>query len=130
MSTEPEAGVVRLEVPPAARYLSAARLVAASMAADAGLTVDDLDDLRLGVDELVSALIAGVPDGAAAGARITLEYVIDDRTVTVRGGVEGAEAAATPDALTDKILAAVADHYELGPSTFLISKSSSLRERS
>ena len=121
-------GPVRLEVPPAAQYLSAARLVAGAMAADAGLTVDDLEDLRLGVDELLSVLIAGVGATSADGAHIALEYVADDGTITVRGSVDGASVQATPDPLTARILAAVADHYELGPASFVITKSSSLRE--
>ena len=120
-------GPVRLEVPPAPQYLSAARLVAGAMAADAGLTVDDLEDLRLGVDELLSVFIAGVGD---AGARIALEYVVDEGTITVRGSVDGVAVEATPDPLTARILAAVADHYELRPSSFEITKSSSLREPS
>jgi hypothetical protein len=121
-------GPVRLEVPPEPQYLSAARLIAGAMAADAGLTVDDLEDLRLGVDELVSVLIAGVAE--ADGARIALEYVVEDGTITVRGGVDGASAHTAPDPLTARILAAVSDHYELGPSSFVIIKSSSLREPS
>ena len=48
--------VVALGFPPSSRFLSAARLVATSLGADAGLTVDDLDDLRLGVNELVTTL--------------------------------------------------------------------------
>ncbi len=121
-------GSVRLAVPPGARYLSAVRVVAGAMAADAGFSVDDLDDLRLGVDELVSALIAGLDGTDVTDVRITLDYLIDGASVVVRGGVEGAEANAVPDPLTSKILAAVADHYELGPSSFVITKSSSLRE--
>ncbi len=122
-------GSVRLEVPPGPRYLSAVRVVAGALAADAGFSVDDLDDLRLGVDELVSTLIAGLDDGDVARARITLDYHIDDSSVVIRGGVEGAEARAVPDPLTSRILAAVADDYELGPSSFVITKSSSLREQ-
>ena len=122
-------GSVRLAVPPVPRYLSAVRVVAGAMAADAGFSVDDLDDLRLGVDELVSALIAGLDGTDDNDVRITLDYLIDGASVVVRGGVEGAEANAVPDPLTSKILAAVADHYELGPSSFVITKSSSLREQ-
>ena len=123
-------GPVRLEVPPTPQYLSAARLVAGAMAADAGLTVDDLEDLRLGVDELLSVLIAGVGAASTDGARIALEYVADDGTITVRGSVDGVSVQTTPDPLTARILAAVADHYELGSSSFVITKSSSLREPS
>ncbi len=96
------------------------------MGADAGLTVDDLDDLRLGVNELVIALV----EGSADSSRIVLEFVTDDGTITVSGRIDGAVGAVAPDDLTARILSAVADHYELGPSSFVLTKASSLRERS
>lgn len=120
------AAAVRLELPPEPRYLAAARTVAAAMAVDAGLTVDDLEDLRLGVGELTTALMLVVlPD--ADGARVVLEFAVGEHSVTVSGAVEGASTTVEPDPLTVKILSAVADHYELGPSSFVITKSSSLR---
>lgn len=116
--------VVRLELPPSSRYLSAARVVAVSLGADAGLTVDDLDDLRLGVNELVTAMI----EGAQESARITLEFESNDHAVSVAGRIEGTSHGVVPDELTARILTAVADHYELGTSSFVLTKASSLRE--
>lgn len=116
---------VRLEVPPAPRYLAAARTVAVALGVDAGLTVDDLEDLRLGVDELTTTLIQGVIGEVDAEARIVLEFAVHAGAITVSGSVHGASAEVTPDPLTAKILSAVADHYELGPASFVLTKSSS-----
>jgi hypothetical protein len=116
--------VVSLGFPPSSRFLSAARLVATSLGADAGLTVDDLDDLRLGVNELVTTLV----DTADGASRIALVYVTEDSSITVSGRVDGPTHDLEPDELSVRILAAVADHYELGPSSFVLTKRSTLRE--
>ena len=47
---------VELDLPLAHRHASTVRVVAASLGADAGLTVDEIEDLRLGVNEAVSVL--------------------------------------------------------------------------
>lgn len=123
-SNQPRDPVVSLGFPPSSRFLSAARLVATSLGADAGLTVDDLDDLRLGVNELVTTLV----DTADGASRIALEYVTEDSSITVSGRVDGPTRDLEPDELSVRILAAVADHYELGPSSFVLTKRSTLRE--
>jgi anti-sigma regulatory factor (Ser/Thr protein kinase) len=122
-SSEPS---VRLSIPASARFLSAARVVAAALGADSGLSIDDLDDLRLGVNEMVSALV----DGAAPDARVELQFVATDGAVTVTGVLDGgrAEGDAVADELTTRILDAVADHHALESSSFVLTKRSSLRE--
>ena len=115
---------VRLSVPAAARFLSAARLVAASLGAESGLTVDDLDDLRLGVNELMSLLVEASRDGG----RIDLEFDVRDGEVSVRGALDGATAAIELDELTSRILAAVTDHHELDGTSFSLTKGSTLRD--
>jgi hypothetical protein len=122
---------VRLSIPAAARFLSAARVVAAALGADSGLSVDDLDDLRLGVNEMVSALV----DGAASEARIEMEFNVTDGAITVSGFLDGegaahggSESGVVADELTRRILDAVADHHVLEASSFVLTKRSSLRE--
>lgn len=117
---------VRLNVPASPRYLSAARVVATSLGAECGLTVDDLDDLRLGVDELVSMLI----EAASPDARIDLEFDASDGSITVRGRVVGTRVseASDIDELTRRIVEAVADHHVLDRSSFSLTKDSSLRD--
>lgn len=56
--------VVVLTVPADAAYVSTVRLTAASVAARSDLTIDEVDDLRLAVDEACSILLphAASPD--------------------------------------------------------------------
>ena len=61
---------VHLSVPAEPGSVRLARLVAAGVAADAGLSIDDTEDLRIAVSELVALLIDG-PDGGGAVAGIT-----------------------------------------------------------
>ena len=95
--------------------------MAASLGAESGLSVDDLDDLRLGVGELVATVI----DGADPDARVGLAYTTDGGVVTVTGRVAGSAATATPDELSRRILAAVTDSYQLDGGSFSLTKSAS-----
>ena len=117
---------VRLSLPASPRYLAAARLVATSLGAESGLSVDDLDDLRLGVNELVSLLV----DASADGGRVDLEFEIDDGAITVRGALAGGIATAVEaDELTRRIVSAVVDHHHLDGSSFSLTKGSTLRDQ-
>jgi hypothetical protein len=110
---------VRLQIPAMPRYLSAARLVAASVGAEAGLTIDDLEDLRLGVDELVATLM----DAGEDGTIVRLGFAVADEGIVVDGELVGSSTPVDADHMTRRIVAAVADRYELGPSSFRFYKS-------
>jgi serine/threonine-protein kinase RsbW len=115
---------VRLSVPATPRFLAAARVVAASLGVEAGLSVDDLDDLRLGVNELVSLLV----EAAAPGARVDLEFEVQDVRIAVRGTLHGEVAQAMEvDELTRRIVEAVVDDHQVDGTSFSLSKGSSLR---
>jgi hypothetical protein len=98
--------------------VAVARVVAASLAADAGWSVDDIDDVRLALDELLGVLV----DAGDDGARVQLEMAVHGDSLEVTGTLEGASAAAEPDELSRRIIEAVADEYELGPASFRLSK--------
>ena len=118
---------VRLSVPRDPRFLAAARVVAASLGVEAGLSVDDLDDLRLGVNELVSLLV----EAAAPGARVDLEFEVQDVRISVRGTLQGDAAEAMEiDELTRRIVEAVVDDHHVDGNSFSLSKGSSLRGNS
>ena len=55
-------GIVSLTLPAQTSYVSLARTLAAAMAARADLPVDQLEDIRLAVDEAVSLLIVDMPE--------------------------------------------------------------------
>jgi anti-sigma regulatory factor (Ser/Thr protein kinase) len=119
-------GPVRLSLPASPRYLAAARVVAASLGAESGLSVDDLEDLRLGVNELVSVLV----ESGDAGDRVELEFETDGGSITVRGQRSGDTGRPLEvDELTARIVEAVADHHEIDGSSFSLTKASSIRER-
>ena len=69
-NVEQVVGPVDLTVPASSEHLRVLRLVAASLAASLGLDIDQLDDLRIAVDELCSLLIEHAPDEARL--RLTL----------------------------------------------------------
>jgi hypothetical protein len=74
--------VVTIRIPASPEYLQVVRLVVAGMASRLGFTIDDIEDLKIGVDEL-SAYLTGAHgrDGtleirfAVAGNRIEIDGV-------------------------------------------------------
>lgn len=62
------------------RNVSLARMVAAAMSARADLPLDQLEDVRLAVDEAVSQLIVDAPEGAD----ITCAFTLDGTDLEVR----------------------------------------------
>ncbi len=100
-----------LVLPGDAQHLRLARLLAAGVAAPAGLGIDDVDDLRIAVDELCTTLLEAGGDGA-----LTLTFAYDDGQVTVTGRVatqRHVEADDRRQLLSKEILAVVADEHEL-----------------
>ena len=62
-------------------YLRLARLAAADAGARAGLSIGDLEDLRIAVDELAFALIGD----ERSGSPLTLRFLAGDDTVEIEG---------------------------------------------
>ena len=98
-----------LRIPCDLRMLRLARVTAASMAADLPFTVQDIEDLRVAVDELAAAII----DSCDHGSHLLLTFESDDETVTVRGRVEGAGEAPELHPVAADLLSMLADHHEL-----------------
>lgn len=115
--------IVRLDLPLNHRHASTVRVVAASLAADLGFSVDEIEDLRLGVDEAVSVM-ADVED--ATDARLHLAFESTDRTITVRvtrTNIPQRLSAADVDSLAVRILQAVVDRFDVGDDgSFIVSK--------
>jgi serine/threonine-protein kinase RsbW len=74
-------GEVRLEVPAAPEYLRMARMMAAGVASRLGFTLEEVEDLRIAIDELCYALVgrAGRP------GTIRLRYVMSDGSLVIEG---------------------------------------------
>lgn len=114
---------VVLELPLHHRHASTVRVVAASLAADIGFSVDEIDDLRLGVDEAVS-VVADVD--AERSARLHLRFVLSTDSITVfvsRHGVAERVRRDQVDELAVRILRAVVDRFEVDDDgTFVVTK--------
>ena len=106
--TEPGTGEIRLEIPAAPEYLRLARLAVADVGARAGWSYEDIDDLRIAVDELCYAIGAGAEHG-----RLTLSYQVTDQSIEVQGAGNDTTPLAAPGELARAIIAAVVDEFDL-----------------
>lgn len=128
--------VVRLSVPASPRHAATARMVAASLAADAGFDVDEIDDLRLAVNEAIAVMTddlddAGDSDDTGGGdrheapARVEIEFRASGSTIEVDLRRTGAASDIGPDALDElatTILSAVVDRHEIVDGCFRLTK--------
>jgi serine/threonine-protein kinase RsbW len=121
-------GDVRLVVPAAAEYLRLVRLTAAGMASRLGFTFDEVEDLRIAVDELCFHLLGDVDDDVPSGEPRTMDLVYsagpDSITITGRTGLGG--AVPEPSELSEQILDALVDEHDVsgtdGMVTFRLKK--------
>jgi anti-sigma regulatory factor (Ser/Thr protein kinase) len=85
---------VQLTAPAKRSSVRLARLVASGVGAEAGLSVDDTEDLRIAVSELVALLVDGVTDPQLS---IEVTYLSGPGEVTVEGHGETGLAASAAD---------------------------------
>ena len=89
----PDGDVVTVEVPADVVYVSTLRLTAAGLAARCELTIDDIEDLRLAVDEACALLLPN-----AAGDRLSARFELAFGRLDVRVDVKS-----SPDADVDRV---------------------------
>jgi serine/threonine-protein kinase RsbW len=107
-TADTSAGAIRLEIPAAPEYLRLARLAVADVGARAEWSYEDIDDLRIAVDELCYAIGAGAEHG-----RLTLSYQVSGPVIEVRGTGVDTTPLAAPGELARAIIAAVVDEFDL-----------------
>jgi serine/threonine-protein kinase RsbW len=102
---------VELDIPASPELLRVARLTAASLAGRLQFSYEEIEDVKIAVDELCFALVGtkGRP------GRLTLRYQLDDESLTIlgTGAFEGPVADPVPSDLSRQILSAVVDGYDL-----------------
>jgi serine/threonine-protein kinase RsbW len=118
--------VIEVRVPARPEFGSFLRLAVASVAADLGFTVDEIDDLRLGVSEIFGALADSADEGDCCAMRVAIGQGAVAITLRAedpsgrlsRGGPE------TPalDALSATILASVVDEFRSTDDGFVVVK--------
>jgi hypothetical protein len=119
--TRERADVVSLVVPLTPRHAATARVVAASLAADAGFSVDEIDDFRLGINEAVAVLTDDVDD-TPGDATLEVRLDVSDRRIDVVVRRVGGGPVVPPDELADRILSAVLDAHDYHDGEFRLRK--------
>jgi serine/threonine-protein kinase RsbW len=97
--------VVAITLPASSAYLTVLRTATAGLAARLDFTIDEIEDLRIAVDEACAMLLPQ----ALPGADITCEFVLESDSMTVNVSVltiDGAEPSRDTFAWT--VLAALA----------------------
>ena len=97
---------VEFRIPADPAYVRIARLAAGDMGGRAGFSVDELDDVRLAVDEVCATLIA------AGGPVLELRMQAHDRALIIEGTLAGARVATVPTELSAMLLRALVDSCE------------------
>jgi serine/threonine-protein kinase RsbW len=103
--------VVEILVPARGAYVATLRLIATSLGARCDLTVDDIDDLALAVDEACALLLPHAP----AGSVMTVRFQLLSGSLAVRTTVQTTDASAAPDrdGFAWSVLSALASDIEV-----------------
>src|SRR5580698_4527318 len=88
--TTSDTATVEVRVPADSEFVSTLRLTAASLAARCDLTVDEIEDLRLALDEACALLLPHAVDGSA----LEVEFSLAPGSIEVTARVEAAESSA------------------------------------
>jgi serine/threonine-protein kinase RsbW len=99
-----------LQIPAIASSLRVVRMVAATIVADGGFDVDEVDDVRMAVDELCAAVIETRPT-----TPLRVSFRLHTHVLEVEVDADGAPAdvSAPIDDLREAVLGAVTDHYRV-----------------
>ena len=99
-------GIVRVRVPPDADHVPLLRTAVAGVAARMGFTLEEVDDLRMGVEEAAVLLLR---HGGASP--LELDLLVDEGAIeaSVAGDVEGDGDAVDRESFSWTILAALVD---------------------
>ncbi len=109
-------GEVRLEVPAAPEFLRISRIMAAGVASRVGFTLDEVEDLRIAIDEICFSMVGA----RGRTGTITVHYLLNDDELAVEGAgrfTDGLGSEPSMSALSKQILAAVVDECQLSAGT-------------
>jgi serine/threonine-protein kinase RsbW len=101
---------VELRVPADGRFVAALRSLATALGAQCDLTVDEIEDLQIAVDESCALLL---PHVQHRGEWLTARFTLAPRTVDFVASVPAAAAAPDRTGFPWAVLSAVAERLEV-----------------
>jgi len=103
---------ISLRFPASLEYIRLARLVASGLAAQMNFALDDIEDLRIAVDELCSALVEAAANRTST---VTVSFRIEGQQIHMEADVPTAASngAYVIDDISAHILRAAVDRHEL-----------------
>ena len=102
---------VHLVVPASPEYLRLVRLTAAGLASRMGFTFDEVEDLRIAVDELCFLLVGDDEDDM--NRTMELRYSSGDGSISIEGYTRLPGPPPEPNDLSEQILSALVDEHEV-----------------
>jgi serine/threonine-protein kinase RsbW len=106
---------IAVRVPASPQYLQVIRLIAASLASRLGFTIDDIEDLKIAVDELTAYLTGR----SGRDGMLEISFHVHDDRIEITGTGRFVSAAEVRTELSDfsrQILGTVADSASLQQS--------------
>jgi serine/threonine-protein kinase RsbW len=107
---ETSPGPVTLTLPPMPSMIRVGRLTASSIASLTGMTVDDIDDLKIAISEMITLLIQSGEHGD-----VTLRFDVDGDALAVEASTpaSGLDLQHHDVALATAVLEAVSDTFDV-----------------
>ncbi len=102
---------VKLTMPAIPQLLRVARLTAAGLAGRLGFNFDEIEDVKIAVDELCFALVG--TKGRDGDLTVTYRLLPDALEIEGTGAFGNGAPSPVPSELSAQILAAVVDEHEL-----------------
>jgi serine/threonine-protein kinase RsbW len=113
--------VVEMSVPMRTEFIATLRTVAASLGADAGFSIDEIDDLRLAISEVGSSM-ADATSGPGRDDRIDTSYRVAPLRVEVTIRTRHGDGPVELDELASSILHSVVDEVVVDGASLTLVK--------
>jgi hypothetical protein len=108
-------------MPAESRFASTARITAASLAAELEFSIDGIEELQMGANELFAVLVELALNHQCE--EITLRYIVHADQIDVRASTDVPDGTEVElDILARQILDAVVDSYSIDGGSALIRK--------
>lgn len=106
-AVQPDSALVAIEIPASNRHIALVRTTAVGVVADLDPDIDQIENLRLAVNELVSLVLEAAESGS-----VRVEFSIQSPTLHVLAKPSEPGEAVVVDELARRILGTTATHHQ------------------